>query len=578
MATRIPLFFDSVDYSPEQFANSDDMVLGKISLGGVGGVAVDGGHNEAEHFAVPTEDDSLATKGYVDAVASGLDPHESVIVKTDIGLGTQADLQGSGGSGSITLIAETMDVKTFGEAGWTTITFSSPADIAAVAAAINAQYGATIAFVDGNNIDMYDTHYGKNSQVETQNVDAAITTQVGIVNDSDVSGTGFTAAGSEVGKTLTAPDDASTWNTIDGRLLVVGERIVVTAEAGVDTVADIDNGIYDVTTLGDDGGASLVLTRTTDADTGGAPEMHQGVYVFVQEGTLGINTGWNVVTVDPIVVDTTPILWSQFTAAPTYDFAQGLKKDLNSVEVELDDDADAATQGAAGGSSGLEFDVDTAAGQLRVAVLPAGGLERGATGLAVNLDGSTLQLDNGGAGTGVSVKGVPNLFEVGGSATSQTPNTGVVTAANLNTLTAGVASNADSLHTHASSPATEAPKIETDWVAGAAGVNEWYPVYVDATTEAVSEADTDTATKCAVIGIANADAAVSVAVGIVSAGLQAGAITGEGFAAGDRIWLATGGGLANVAPGGGKRVVEIGYAKNATDLFVKIVDRGRKAA
>ena len=578
MATRIPLFFSPDDWSPEQMANSDDIVLGKLTLGGVGGVAIDGGHNEAINFDTPTDPDSLATKAYVDAVASGLDPHEAVQVKTPVGLGTQAELTGSGGSGVITLTTETMDVRTFGEAGWTTITFSSPADIAAVAAAINAQYGATIAFVSGNNIDLIDTHYGKNSQVETQNVLAAITTQVGIPDAGDVSGTGFTAAGTGVGKTLTAPTNAATWNEIDGYTVALNDRVAVTCEAGEDTTADIDNGIYYVSALGNGSSTSLELTRALDADTGGAPEMHQGVYVFVQNGALGTDSGWNVITVDPITVDTTPILWSQFSAAPSYTFAQGLLKVLNSVKVDLDTGAPAQTQGAAGGSSGLEFDADSEAGKLRVAVLPAGGLERGATGLALNLDGTTLALDVGGAGSGASVKGLPNLFEVGGTPTSQTPGVGQVSAANLNTLTAGSSSSADALHTHASAPATEAPLVETDWVAGAAGVTQYYPVYVDATTDAVSHADTDTATKCAVIGLAAITAAATNPAAVDTVGLKAGAITGLGFAAGDRIYLKTGGGLHNAAPGAGKRVVEVGFAKNATDLFLKIVDRGRKAA
>jgi hypothetical protein len=50
-------------------------------------------------------------------------------------------------------------------------------------------------------------------------------------------------------------------------------------------------------------------------------------------------------------------------------------------------------------------------------------------------------------GGGLSV-GLLDLFTIGSTPTSQTPGTGVVTAANLNTLTAGSSSNADLLHTH----------------------------------------------------------------------------------------------------------------------------------
>lgn len=473
MATRVPLFFSS-DYSSEEFANTDDVVFGKVVLGGVSGVVLDGGGLLAQNFGAPVDPDDLANKAYVDAVASGLDVHESVMAKTDAEL------------------------------------------------------------------------------------------------------TGYVAVGSGVGKTLEAPTSTSAANTIDGRLLEVGDRVLVSQQGGDDATADVDNGIYDVTTLGDDGSVKFLLTRATEEDTGA--ELHQGVYVFVSWGTVNSDTGWTMVTADPITLDTTPIKFSQFSGAAQLTFDQGLKKLISSVQVELDSDADAAGAGAGGGTSGLEFDADTASGQLRAAVKPTGGITRQTGGLGINLDGSTAALDVGGAGTGLSVKGVPNLFEIGGVATSQTPSTGVVTATNLNTLTAGSSSNADSLHTHASSPATEAPLIETDWIAGTAGVTQYYPVYVDATSEAVSNGDTDTDTKCAVIGIAATTEASTAAVAVDSVGLKTGALTGLGFAAGDRIYLKTGGGLHNAAPGGGKRVIEMGFAKNATDLFLKIVDRGRRAA
>jgi len=47
---------------------------------------------------------------------------------------------------------------------------------------------------------------------------------------------------------------------------------------------------------------------------------------------------------------------------------------------------------------------------------------------------------------------------------------------------------------------------------------------------------------------------------------------------GTPYYLATGGGLSTSLPGAAKRVIQMGIAKNATDLFVRVVDYGKKAA
>ena len=439
MAERKPLFQSTEGFS-EEMAQADSITLGGLTMGG----PVDMGDFNIINVPTPVDPDDAANKAYVDAVAQGLDPHESCVAKTPEGLGTQITLAGSGGSGTVTLTTETMDVRLDNDSGWTTITFSSPADMAAVASQINSQYGDVIATVNGNNIDLTSLIYGKNSQVETQNVTAAITTQVGIINDSDVSGTGFTAVGAGVGKTLEAPTSASSYNTIDGKLLTIGSRVLVSAEGGADSVADVDNGIYQVTTLGDDASALFKMTRTTDCDVASSTEFHQGTYAFIVDGTTYENTGWSCIT-NVVTVDTTANQWTQFSGAPGLTYDQGLKRVISSIQVELDTSADAATSGAAGGSSGLEFDTDTASGKLRVRVSPTGGIDRLSDGIGLDLDGTTLQLDAGGAGTGLSVLGLPSSFEINGVATTGAN----VTAANLDDLSDG--SNADSLHVHTAS-------------------------------------------------------------------------------------------------------------------------------
>jgi hypothetical protein len=583
MATRRPLFFDQTDYSSAEMANSDDVVLGKLVLEGIGGVALDGGHNLASNFASPVTPDDLATKSYVDAVASGLDVHEPVYVKTPeilslaplkaylalTGLGTLANLDtvvqdatgGAGGNATtVEIIGDSGSGVTINEAGY-------PAIIIHYEAGVSTRANIETAIGLSTHLEV------KTPGVATGAVTGGLTAHNLAHGQSS-----WVAAGTGVGKTLTAPTSSVAYNTIDGKALTVGKRVLVSMQGGDDVTANQHNGIYYVSAIGDGASAKFTLTRATDADQGtpSTTEMHQGLYVFVTDGTLGANTSWTVVTVDPITVDTTPIKFSQFSGAPSLTYDQGLKRVLSSIQVDLDTVADAQSPGAGGGYSGLEFDVDAAAGKLRVCVNPNGAIERSHTGLAVKLEGSTLELD--GSGAGLSVIGVPDLFKIGSTNTSQTPGTGQVTAANLNTLTAGSGSNADALHTHASSAATEAPVTGYGCLAGEA-LLVGDPVYKNTTNNQVMKGDTDTDTKCAVVGIARtAQPSIGGNVKVDEVGLSLGVLTGKGFTAGQRIYLATNGGLSSAAPGNGKRVIEMGFAKNADDLILRIIDRGRKAA
>jgi hypothetical protein len=270
----------------------------------------------------------------------------------------------------------------------------------------------------------------------------------------------------------------------------------------------------------------------------------------------------------------------QFSSAGVIDAGGGLVKVGNTISVRKGDGIEITSNSAA---TNISLSVTnpclTLAGTspnktLEVAVVPsasgAGGIEKTSTGIQLDLDGTTLQL----LAAGVSVLGVPNLFQIGGTATSQTSGTGVVTAANLNTLTAGAASNADSLHTHASSAATEAPKIENTLTVGEA-VAAADPVYFTNTNNRVGKADT-VDPKARVVGVTRiGQTTPGDTAEVVSAGICAGVLSGA--TAGDAYYLATGGGIATSLPGSTKRVIRVGYAVNASDLWVEIVDFGKKA-
>lgn len=110
-----------------------------------------------------------------------------------------------------------------------------------------------------------------------------------------------TAAGAGSGKTLTA--NANGALTVDGTAVSVGQRILVKNQ-----VAGKDNGIYVVTAAGA-AGAKWILTRATDADTDA--EVTSGMWTQVVGGTDNLKSKWMLTTVNPIVVDTTALVFEE---------------------------------------------------------------------------------------------------------------------------------------------------------------------------------------------------------------------------------------------------------------------------
>lgn len=356
-----------------------------------------------------------------------------------------------------------------------------------------------------------------------------------------------TAAGSGVGKTLTA--NANGALSVDGVLTVVGNRILVQNQ-----VAGADNGIYTVTTVGS-AGTPFVLTRATDADT--SAEVTAGVAIFSEEGTVNADCGWVLTTDDPITLDTTALVFSQFTGTGGIIAGKGILKTGNTLDVELDTGANAQGAGNGGGSSGLEFDVSGAAGKLRAAVSATDGLQRTASGLGALLNGTTLQT----GASGLSVKGLPALFEIATVATSAN-----VTAANLGTLTAGPASDATALHSHSNAEQTWTTSANVDLGDG---------VYISGNNTVASGAPSVDA-QSRIIGVAKATITSGNPVQVIIAGHCPGALTGA--TANIPYFLGAGGTPVLYATlASGDRTIGLGFAKNATDLEVRIRDLGKKS-
>jgi hypothetical protein len=567
-----------------------------------GGIGIDLGHNPIINVATPVDPDDGVNKAYVDAVASGLDPHASVKLKTDHKLGSQARRAATGGTwAGAFAIGDKFDVKIDG--GTTrTITLSvNCATRAALITEINARWAAfgysfPIAYTGtaSNNIDIYSPTWGLTSEVIISAMGAIFGTEAGMSAGTTSAADFVSGGGTGPTHTLEAPVNGGGYlNVIDGVALVAadvtaGTRILVSKEGGDDATGHEDNGVYTVTTLGT-AGAKLKLTRATDADQPTSTEMHKSLYVFVTNGLTMANSGWTEVLV-VATMETDPIQFSQFSGAPGYTFDQGLILAGQSIKVDLDALANAQGKGAPSGpgsrQSGLEFDADTSAGKLRVAVHKHGSVQRNQAGgadgggLEIKLNGSTLANDTTtNPGLGLSVLGVPDLFNIGATPTSQTAGTGQVTAANLNLLTAGGVTppDASSLHSHAAAPSTSAEKIEKNMGCAGGTVSIGDPVYISAANK-VDEADTTDA-KSKVIGVARTNPAANI-VPVVVAGVCDGVLPSEGEtpSPGQAYYLATGGGLTRSLPGAAKRVIQCGMCWNATDLFVRIVDFGKKAA
>jgi hypothetical protein len=261
------------------------------------------------------------------------------------------------------------------------------------------------------------------------------------------------------------------------------------------------------------------------------------------------------------IADTTPGL--QLTgASPNKELAvlvntaAGLDVTASGVEVDL--------AAAGSGTGGLEFD---GSGDVQVKVSGSEGIVLTATGVAIEIDDTpdTLDVD----GDGLKVVGLPSLFKINDVAVGAT-----VTAANLDDLTDG--SNADALHVHATSAATEAPKVENTINTATDTTANGDPVYINGAASVGKALASDNA-KSRVIGVIRTGAgAAPTAVEVVSLGICAGVLTTA--TPNTPYYLQAAGGIGTSLPGGGNRVIQVGWAYNTTDLWVELKDYGKKAA
>jgi hypothetical protein len=340
--------------------------------------------------------------------------------------------------------------------------------------------------------------------------------------------------------------------SLNGISLVAGDRVLVVAQTDAKT-----NGIYVV--------ASGAWARSADMDISAE---FAGAFTFVESGTQYADTGW-VCTVDKgFVLGTDSVTWVQFSSAGVYSAGDGLTLSGTQFSVNQGD-------GLQFNSGVLEVDLvdvdpglEFASGQLQVKLNSSNPALSLSSGLSVTLSGTTLAKD----ASGLKVIGLPSAFEIAGSAVS-----GNVSAANLSTLTGGIASSAG----NASSLITLNNVAVWNCNADSNGLTAGDAVYISAgnTAKQAKAKNSGSSDKDGwVVGVvSSAGAAGGAQAKIITSGIATGILSGA--TAGAPYYLGDNGGMTSdpTSIGSGDRFVMIGVAMNATDLWVQVRDFGQKA-
>lgn len=140
------------------------------------------------------------------------------------------------------------------------------------------------------------------------------------------------------GVTYTAANGASSRgqitiapNALDGVTLVAGDRLLIKNGVGAGSSA-AGNGLWVVSTLGT--GSNGVWDRATDFDADA--EVTAGAYVWVEEGSVNLDSAWVLTTDNPITIggaSGTSLTWVLFSSSGSLVAGNGLTKTGNAIDV-----------------------------------------------------------------------------------------------------------------------------------------------------------------------------------------------------------------------------------------------------
>lgn len=340
----------------------------------------------------------------------------------------------------------------------------------------------------------------------------------------------------------------------DGVTLVLNDRILVKNESGAN---EKYNGIYTLTQVGN-AGAPWILTRALDFDED--EDADAGAFVFVEEGTTNADTGWVLTTNNPITLNTTALTFTQFTGVGQIIAGAGLTKTApNTIDVGKGD-------GIAVDADLIRIDLDTDPGlalngsspNKKLAFLPDTnrGLAKDASGAYINLatdpglQFTSGALDNKHKSTGGLAKDSGGNYIL----IDTDPNNVATTSSGLKV--------------------TKSPELSKKMTASGA-IAAFRAVYING-NDTVAQATNSADGSSRVIGVAKAAINDTEQGEIVFHGPVAGALAGA--TAGVPYYLSAAGApvlFASLAAGA--RVIQLGFALNATDLWVSIKDFGKKA-
>jgi len=394
-----------------------------------------------------------------------------------------------------------------------------------------------------------------------------------IIDDSDQSGADPTAGSAGeawlVNNWATGTDgdivewDGSAWQTIvanSGGEPPDGTRVVVIeASAAGSFAGEEDNiGTYDAT--GD-------AWTFEDSAEGWA-------LIVTGEGSYYENTGW---TYDNNV-------WVQFTGAGQINAGDGLSKDGNTLDVNAGDGLEIASDYVAvkldAATPGLELTGTTPNKTLGVLANTAAGVKITASGLEVEVEtDGAIEFDAVNGGLQINLETTNPTLDITANELGVKFST---TASGLDQDANGLLVKVDgsSILINGSGQiysagADEATRIENDFTATEI-VAKGDPVYWNTTADEFGKATAGTDAKAYVFGVAKVAIGAAAAGAIVSYGPAAGVLTGA--TPGAKYYLQAAGGIGTSVPGAGNRVILVGWAMNATDLWVQPIDYGKKAA
>lgn len=577
MATRTLTFINKSDTLGagyiEELAAGDDVSLGKITLSGVGGIAIDGGGQRATNFADPTGNTDLATKSYVDTNVSGLLVRAPVRAATTSNVGLTGTAPNT--VDGVTLAAnDRILVKNQTTGSQNGIYFVQTLGTGANGTWVRALDADTSAEVKAGlyvYVDQGTTQADTAWVLTTDNPITLDTTSLTFTQFSGlgqiVAGNGLTKTGNTLdigagnGITVNADDIAVRLATNSGLQFSSGQL-----EVDVDTARGINKDATGVFLGLNSTNPGLAFTSTyvdvkydsargiTPSSTGIGVNIGANVGLAFTANALGVvvnaaqavNVGASGIGIS--LNGTNPgLAFTSNTLDVKYGTTGAIQATATGIAVRLE--ASNPSLQISSNELGIKFDA-------------SGGLEKVANGTKVKIV-STDRLSLGASG--LDVVGLPSLFEINGVAVSSN-----VTAANLDALTGG---GSTTLHSH---PGVGAVEITGVFTAGAAGVTKGQGVYVSAANVVLAGDCTDAA-KSQIIGVCNTTAASTVATTVLQAGRCTAVLSGA--TPGAAYYLsATGGPVVFSSLPAAARVIRLGFAHNATDLLVNVQDFGKKIA